>query len=47
MATPPDTLRALAEVSGAAEPVILEQVGQVPSVECPDKLTQILVNNLA
>ena len=47
VATPPDTLRALADVSGAVEPVILEQVGHVPSVECPDKLTQILVNNLA
>ncbi|WP_288367760.1 alpha/beta fold hydrolase [uncultured Marinobacter sp.] len=46
LATPPDTLRALADVSGAAEPVILEQVGHVPSVECPDKLIQILINNL-
>lgn len=46
LATPPDTLRTLADVSGAAGPVILEQVGHVPSVECPNKLIQILVNNL-
>ena len=41
------SVKVLADASGAAEPVILEQVGHVPSVECPDKLTQILVNNLA
>lgn len=46
VATPPDTLRALADVSGAAEPVILEQIGHVPSVECPDVFSQILLDAL-
>ncbi|MTI97438.1 MAG: alpha/beta fold hydrolase [Marinobacter adhaerens] len=46
VATPPDTLRALADVSGAAEPVILEQIGHVPSVECPDAFSQILLDAL-
>jgi len=43
IATPPDTLKALADVSGAPEPVILEQIGHVPSVECPDTLSKILL----
>lgn len=47
VATPPETLQALAQFSGAEAPVILEHVGHVPSVECPDKLNQILLDNLA
>ncbi|WP_341581205.1 alpha/beta fold hydrolase [Marinobacter metalliresistant] len=47
LATPPDTLRALAEVSSAAEPIILDQIGHVPSVECPDILTEILFRTLS
>jgi 3-oxoadipate enol-lactonase len=47
VATPPDTLRTLADVSGAPNPVILEQIGHVPSVECPDKLSQMLLSNLS
>lgn len=47
VATPPEALRALAEFSGAPEPLILEQVGHVPSVECPDRFSQILIDHLA
>lgn len=46
VATPPHTLRALADVSSAAEPVILEQIGHVPSVECADTFSQILLDVL-
>ncbi|GHA27430.1 alpha/beta fold hydrolase [Oceanisphaera arctica] len=35
VATPPASLRTLALCCGAGEPVILEQVGHVPSVEAP------------
>ncbi len=42
LATPPDTIRALADVSSAAKPIILDQTGHMPSVECPDILTEIL-----
>ncbi|MBQ0761852.1 alpha/beta fold hydrolase [Marinobacter psychrophilus] len=47
VATPPAALQALAQFSGAAAPVILARVGHVPSVECPEKLNQILFENLA
>jgi 3-oxoadipate enol-lactonase len=47
VATPPEALQALAQFSGAAAPVILARVGHVPSVECPEKLNQILFENLA
>lgn len=47
VATPPDTLRALADASGAPEPLILEQIGHVPSVECPDPFGRILLDALA
>ncbi|MDF0750876.1 alpha/beta fold hydrolase [Marinobacter sp. 71-i] len=46
VATPPETLQALAQYSGASHPVILEHVGHVPSVECPDKFSQMLLDNL-
>jgi 3-oxoadipate enol-lactonase len=47
VATPPEALQALAQFRGAAAPVILARVGHVPSVECPEKLNQILFENLA
>ncbi|MFH7587799.1 alpha/beta fold hydrolase [Oceanimonas smirnovii] len=47
VATPPDTLRTLAECSGAGEPVILEQVGHVPSVECPAVFAELLVKRVS
>lgn len=47
LATPPEALKALARCSGAADPVILEHVGHVPSVECPEKFSQILIENQA
>lgn len=46
VATPPETLKALANVIGAADPVILEHVGHVPSVERPDVFSQMLLGNL-
>lgn len=47
VATPPETLKALAQCSSASDPVILEHVGHVPSVECPDRFSQILLDTLA
>ncbi|WP_152208024.1 alpha/beta fold hydrolase [Marinobacter changyiensis] len=47
VATPPDTLKALAQCSGAPDPVILAQIGHVPSVECPGTFSQLLIDNLA
>lgn len=46
VATPPDTLRTLAKCSGAGEPVILEQVGHVPSVEVPARFAEWLLKQL-
>lgn len=46
VATPPEALQALAECSGAPEPLILEQIGHVPSVECPARFSQILIDYL-
>ncbi|WP_304639681.1 alpha/beta fold hydrolase [Pseudomonas sp.] len=47
VATPPASLQTLAQVSGAAAPIILEQIGHVPSVECPARLSQILIDYLS
>jgi len=47
VATPPESLQALAEFSGASAPIILERIGHVPSVECPEKFSQMLIDNLA
>ncbi|PSJ44507.1 3-oxoadipate enol-lactone hydrolase [Zobellella endophytica] len=47
IATPPESLRALAQCSGAGEPVILEQVGHVPSVECPAVFAELLVKRVS
>lgn len=45
-ATPPESLKALAQFSGAAEPVILQDIGHVPSVECPSLLTELFFKHL-
>lgn len=47
VATPPALLETLAQISGAAAPIILEQVGHVPSVECPEQLCQILLTHMS
>lgn len=41
ISTPPASLQALATALGAAEPVVLEGVGHVPAVECPEKLVEL------
>lgn len=46
VATPPASLEALAQITGAPPPIILQQIGHVPSVECPEKLSQILIEFL-
>ena len=43
VATPPEALKALARCSNAPDPVILENIGHVPSVECPSRLSDILL----
>lgn len=43
MATPPESLKALAMFSGVSDPVIFERVGHVPSVECPSLLADLLL----
>lgn len=47
VATPPESLRALAQCSGAGEPVILEHIGHVPSVECPAVFAELLVKRVS
>lgn len=46
VATPPDSLKALARLSGAPAPIILEHIGHVPSVECPEQFSRILTDQL-
>lgn len=46
LATPPATLQALAQFCNTGDPVILEQTGHVPAVECPDRFSQLLLANL-
>lgn len=46
LATPPESLKALAQFGGYADPVILEGIGHVPSVECPQKFSQVLIRHL-
>lgn len=46
VATPPASLQTLAQVSGAGEPVILDQVGHVPAVESPAMLSRMLIDYL-
>lgn len=42
LATPPESLKALAQFCGSEEPIILDGIGHVPSVECPDALSGLL-----
>ncbi len=46
IATPPETLEALAQCSGTDTPIILERIGHVPSVECPEQFSRILIDKL-
>src|SRR5690554_2561732 len=45
VATPPESLQALADASGSPAPVILDDAGHVPSVERPQDLTRLLLEN--
>ncbi|GAA3550719.1 alpha/beta fold hydrolase [Zobellella aerophila] len=47
IATPPESLRTLAQCAGADEPVILERIGHVPSVECPAVFAELLVTRVS
>ena len=47
VATPPDSLKALAQYCGTDAPVILDNIGHVPSVECPDQFSQLLTRHCA
>ncbi|WP_116475755.1 alpha/beta fold hydrolase [Zobellella maritima] len=46
VATPPESLRALAQCCGTGDPVILDKVGHVPSVECPERFSRLLLAHL-
>lgn len=46
LSTPPTTLQALAACSNAESPVILENIGHIPSIECPQVLSQLLLDRL-
>lgn len=45
-ATPPESLQALARFSNTAQPIILQGIGHVPSVECPTLLAHHLLAQL-
>lgn len=47
VATPPESLRALADASGSSAPTILANTGHVPSVERPQDLTRLLLEHCA
>lgn len=47
LATPPESLKALAQYTGANAPAILEGIGHVPSVECPSQLSDLFIKNLS
>lgn len=47
MATPPETLKALAAECDDAPLSILEGIGHVPSVECPETFVEHLLNGMA
>lgn len=47
LATPPESLKALSQCSGSPDPVILEGIGHVPSVECPGTLADLLLRHLS
>ena len=42
VATPPSALEALSSALGVAAPLVWENVGHVPAVECPGKLAAML-----
>ncbi|WP_298718054.1 alpha/beta fold hydrolase [uncultured Oceanisphaera sp.] len=46
VATPPESLEHLACCAEAGEPVILEQVGHVPSVEAPESVGRLLLEHI-
>ncbi|OYD23684.1 alpha/beta fold hydrolase [Oceanimonas baumannii] len=46
VATPPESLEHLACCAGADAPVILEQVGHVPSVEAPAQFAELLLKHI-
>lgn len=45
-ATPPESLKALAQFSESPDPLILEGIGHVPSVECPTLMADLLLKHL-
>lgn len=45
VATPPETLKALSQWNAALDPVILEPVEHLPSVECPSLLSDLLLKH--
>ena len=45
-ATPPESLKALAQFSHSPDPLILEGIGHVPSVECPALFADLLLKHL-
>ncbi len=47
VATPPESLRTLADASGSSAPTILANTGHVPSVERPQDLTRLLLEHCA
>lgn len=47
VATPPASLQILAECCGVGEPVILDKVGHVPSVEVPAQFAELLLKRVS
>ena len=47
VATPPASLQTLAECCGVGEPVILDKVGHVPSVEAPESVGHLLLEHIS
>ncbi|MDP4546784.1 alpha/beta fold hydrolase [Marinobacter sp. MDS2] len=45
-ATPPESLKALAQFSDSPAPLILDGIGHVPSVECPALMADLLFKHL-
>lgn len=43
VATPPTTLKTLAEQCAVGAPVILDGIGHVPSIECPHHFSELLI----
>ncbi|MEI8599326.1 hypothetical protein P4S64_21635 [Vibrio sp. M60_M31a] len=46
VATPPQVLQQLADLSEANAPIILDEIGHVPSVENPALFSKILLSNM-